>query len=87
MRTRFFYPAKLLKIRQDSNTDQTSEDMDELRKASKFAALAEAADEVVSILTQSRCWKIELGLEHLKLVVHDKEPQGGSWWATQPQWN
>ena len=57
VRTRFFYPAKLLKIGRDSNTDQTSEDiiMDELRKASKFAALAEAADEVVSILTQSRC--------------------------------
>ena len=53
--TLFFYLTKLLKIRQDSNTDQTSEDMDELRKAIKFAALAEAADEVVSILTQSRC--------------------------------
>ena len=53
--TLFFYLTKLLKIRQDSNTDQTSEDMDELRKAGKFTALAEAADEVVSILTQSRC--------------------------------
>ena len=43
LRTLIFYLKKLLNVRQGSNTDQTGEDMDELRKACKFAVLAEAA--------------------------------------------